>query len=83
MDNKWYKGIKGVRVPGYLKKGWGESRWRSVARFRLRNEIKERESRKKRKRGDVDYATGGENRRSMCGKIAGNGKMERVVGKRR
>lgn len=33
--NKWYKKIKGMRIPGYLKKGWGESRWRRAARFRL------------------------------------------------
>lgn len=39
--NKWYKKIKGVRVPKHLKKGWGESKWRRVARFRLGNEMKE------------------------------------------
>lgn len=33
--NKWYKRIKGERVPGYLKKGWRESRWRRIVRFRL------------------------------------------------
>lgn len=22
--NSWYKGVKEERVPGYLKKGWGE-----------------------------------------------------------
>lgn len=22
--NRWYKGVKGERVPGYLKKGWEE-----------------------------------------------------------
>lgn len=31
--NKWYK--MGEGVPEYLKKGWGESRWRRVIRFRL------------------------------------------------
>ncbi|XP_077255453.1 uncharacterized protein LOC143893678 [Temnothorax americanus] len=39
--NKWYKWIKGEGIPGYLKKGWGESRWGRVARFRLGNEIGE------------------------------------------
>jgi len=26
--NRWYKRVKEAEVPGYLKKGWGESRWR-------------------------------------------------------
>ena len=39
-SNKWYKWIKGDRIPGYLKKGWGESRWSRVARFRMGNEIR-------------------------------------------
>lgn len=37
--NRWYKEIKGEGIPGYLKKGWGESRWRRIARFRLGNEM--------------------------------------------
>jgi len=36
--NGWYKEIKGEGIPEYLK-GWGESRWRRVARFRLGNEM--------------------------------------------
>jgi len=39
--NKWYKEIKGAGIPEYLKKGWGESRVRRVARFRLGNEVRE------------------------------------------
>ncbi|XP_071572942.1 uncharacterized protein [Temnothorax nylanderi] len=39
--NRWYKVIKGEGIPGYLKKGWGESRWRRVARFRLGSEMRE------------------------------------------
>ena len=35
--NSWYGRIKGLGVPGYLKKGWGDSRWQRVARFRLGN----------------------------------------------
>jgi len=39
--NRWYKEIKGEGIPEYLKKGWGEKRWRRVARFRLGNEMRE------------------------------------------
>lgn len=39
--SRFYGGVKGAGIPGYLKKGWGESRWRRVARFRLGNEIRE------------------------------------------
>lgn len=28
-------------MPGYLKKGWGESRWQRIAKFRLGDGIKE------------------------------------------
>jgi len=40
--NKWYKYVKSEGVPGYLKKGWGESRWKRVARFRLGSNVKGR-----------------------------------------
>lgn len=40
--NRWYKEVKGEEIPGYLKKGWGESRWNRVARFRMGNEMGER-----------------------------------------
>lgn len=39
--NRWYKVIKEEGVPEYLRKGWGESRWNRVARFRLGNEVRE------------------------------------------
>lgn len=39
--NKWYEMIKNEGIPGYLKKNWGESRWRRLARFRLGNEVRE------------------------------------------
>lgn len=39
--NRWYGEIKGEDIPEYLKKDWGENRWRRIARFRLRSEIKE------------------------------------------
>ena len=35
--NRWYRVVKGKGVPGYLRKGWGESRWQRVAKFRLGN----------------------------------------------
>ena len=38
--NAWYGRVKGVGVPGYLKKGWGEERWKRVVRLRLGNEMK-------------------------------------------
>ncbi|CAD6233755.1 GSCOCG00012307001-RA-CDS, partial [Cotesia congregata] len=34
-SNRDYKFIKGLGIPGYLKKGWSEERWNRVARFRL------------------------------------------------
>lgn len=40
--NRWYRKVKEDGIPGYLRKGWGESRWNRVARFRLENEIGKR-----------------------------------------
>lgn len=37
--NKWYKRVKGERMPNYLRKEWEESKWRRVVRFKLKNEI--------------------------------------------
>lgn len=37
----WYSRVKEEGMPEYLKKGWGESRWRRVARYRLGNEMLE------------------------------------------
>lgn len=39
--NIWYGRVTGEGIPSYLKKGWGESRLRRVARFRLDNEMGE------------------------------------------
>lgn len=39
--SRFYKWVKGEGVPEYLEKGWGESRWRRVARYRMGNEMKE------------------------------------------
>ena len=38
--NRWYKEVKEEGVLSYLKKGWGESRWKRVVRFRMNNEMK-------------------------------------------
>lgn len=35
------KGVKEEGISGYLKKGWRESRWRRIARYRVRNEMRE------------------------------------------
>jgi len=32
--------VKTVGIPEYLKRGWGESRWRRVMRYRLGNEMR-------------------------------------------
>lgn len=39
--NRWYKIVQGTGTPVYLKKGWGESRWRRVIRYRLGNKMRE------------------------------------------
>jgi len=39
--NKWYKEVKGEGIPSYLKKGWEESRWKKIVRYRLGNEMRE------------------------------------------
>lgn len=44
--------IKGEGGPGYLKKGWGESRW--MARYRLGDGIREDTERIRRER-DIGY----------------------------
>lgn len=33
--------MKGEGISEYLKKGWDESKWRRVIRFKLGNEIRE------------------------------------------
>src|SRR5580765_4268653 len=55
--NVHYKGIKGRGIPGYLKKGWGESRWQRVAKFRLGNGM----------RGNSYWKSEEEKRCRMCG----------------
>jgi len=39
--NKWYKRVKGEGISEYLKKGWAESRWGRIARYRMGEGIKE------------------------------------------
>ena len=38
--NECYREIKSEGLPKYLTKGWGENRWRRIARFRLGNEVR-------------------------------------------
>jgi len=38
--NRWYGWINGEGIPIYLRKSWGERRYRRIARFRLGNEMK-------------------------------------------
>lgn len=40
--NEWYKNVKEKSIPDYLRKGWRENRWKKIARFRLRCEMRER-----------------------------------------
>lgn len=42
--------MKEEGVSEYLRKGWGESRWKRVSRFRLGNEMREGYYRKKEER---------------------------------
>ena len=76
--DRWYAAVKGVGVPGYLKKGWGESRWRRVARFRLGSEMREGgDIGRMRRKGDVGFAGGGGNMGTCMGGMYG---MERGKG---
>lgn len=76
--NKWYKWIKGQRVPAYLKKNWGESRWKRIAR--LGNEMREdkywEESEKRRCR-----LCGGEKETWEHGRTVEHGNEEEGAGK--
>ena len=38
--NRWYGVVKRPGVLGNLRRGWGESRYRRVARFRLGSEMR-------------------------------------------
>lgn len=81
--NTWYKEVKREGIPGYLKKGWGESRWRRVARFRLGSEMREAwfwEGKVKKSVGCVGVRA---RRGNMCGKSVGSGERRRAVGRRR
>lgn len=39
--NKWYGQIAEEEIPGYLRRGWAEERWRRMIGFRLGNEMLE------------------------------------------
>lgn len=55
-------------MPGYLKKGWGESRWQRIVKFRLGDGIKEGKYWRKRKEGSVEYVDGQCRRGNIYGK---------------
>lgn len=40
---RWYGAVRTEGIPEYLRKGWGENRWKRVIRFRLGNEMRESE----------------------------------------
>ena len=65
-------------VPGYLKKGWGKSRWRRVARFRLGSEMMGGggDIGRMRIKGDVGYAGGGKKLGNMYGRNVRVGERE-------
>lgn len=52
-------------ISEYLKKGWGERRWRRVVRFRMRSKIRERVNIGRTRRG---------------GHVGCVGERERIVG---
>lgn len=70
--NRWYKEVKGEGIPGYLKKGWGESRWNRVARFRKGNEMGERKYWEDRE-GRECRLCGKQRHGNMCGRDVGLG----------
>lgn len=81
--NKWYCMIKNEGLPGYLKKRWGESRWKRIARFRLGNEMRERaDTGESKGRGNADCVEGNESLGNTCGRDAGVGQREEGIGKR-
>lgn len=76
--------MKGEGILGYLKRGWEESRWRKVARFRLGGEIRESiDIGKRRRRGRYVGCVEKEKRhRNTYGRDVGNGKGEKGAGRR-
>lgn len=75
--NRWYKEVKGRGIPEYLKKGWGESRWRRVARFRLGSEMKEAYYWEEEEKKKCRLCVGG--KESRVGKLQGLDGREREL----
>lgn len=65
-----------------MKKEWGENRWRRIARFRLRNEIREGRYWEEEIKRRCIYE--GETKRhgSIYGRDVENGKKKKKVGKK-
>lgn len=67
QHNRWYKEVKGIGIPSYLKRSWRESRWRRVARFRLGSEMREAWYWEEEEKS-VECVEGKEKHGSICGK---------------
>lgn len=67
-----------------MKKGWAESRWRRVARFRLGNEMRESKywEEKERKEFKRNYVEEIGKHGNMYGKIISNGEKGEGNGRR-
>lgn len=82
--NRWYKVIKKEEVPEYLRKGWRESRWKRVTRFRFGNEVREGRYWEEEEKGCVESMQGKFNHGSTYGRDVGTGEgMGKVLGRRR
>lgn len=67
-----------------MKKGWGESRWKRVARFRLGSEVKESRYWEGEELKKCRMCGGGEkNHVNMCGRNVESGKREGGTGRMR
>ena len=71
--NRWYGRVKGPGVPGYLKKGWWESRWQRVAKFRFGNGMRGGRYWEEGKKGGVGFVVGGKSLGSTCGRYVWGG----------
>lgn len=80
--NRWYKEVKGEGIPRYLKKGWRESKWRRVARFRLGSEVRESKYWKKEEKKICRICGGKKKHGNMCGKGVGSRRRWKVAGRK-
>ena len=64
---RWYREVITEEVPMYLKKDWNEERCRTIARFRLRNEMGKEDIGKRRREGGVRGGVGNRGNISWTG----------------